>query len=301
LDLKQLIENFGLEGVLAFHAAPSGLIYAEITTPAATATIHLQGAHITAWQPAGQQPVLFTSRKAEFVAGKAIRGGVPISFPWFATRHDGRTGPSHGFARIQDWTLAFAAMAGDDVHLTFTQAETEMSRTLGYDDFRLVYQLTIGRTLTMRLTVANDAPAPLIFEEALHTYFEVGDIKATTVTGLEGVSYLDKMDEGHTKVQQGAISVSEATDRVYLDTAATCVIHDAANKRSIHVAKENSNTTVVWSPWKTGAEKLSDMDDAEWQQFIAVETVNAGADTITLATGATHTMQAHISVETDTR
>jgi glucose-6-phosphate 1-epimerase len=153
----------------------------------------------------------------------------------------------------------------------------------------------------MQLAVANDASAPLIFEEALHTYFEVGDIKATTVSGLEGVSYLDKMDDGRTKVQQGAVSVTEATDRVYLDTAATCVIHDAANKRSIHVAKENSNTTVVWSPWESGAKKLADMDDAEWQQFIAVETVNAGADTITLANGATHTMQTRISVVADTQ
>ena len=121
------------------------------------ATVYLQGAHLTAWQPKGQQPAIFLSRKSEFAAGKPIRGGVPIAFPWFATRHDGKAGPSHGFARIQDWTLAFAALAGDDLHLTFTLGPTEMSRSLGYDNFRLAYQLTIGRTLTMQLTVANDA------------------------------------------------------------------------------------------------------------------------------------------------
>ncbi len=112
MDLAHLNEHFGLPGVLAFHATASGLIRADITTPHANATVYLQGAHLTAWQPTGQQPVIFTSRKTELAPGKAIRGGIPVCFPWFATRHDGKTGPSHGFGRIQDWTLAFAALAG---------------------------------------------------------------------------------------------------------------------------------------------------------------------------------------------
>src|SRR5580693_2744485 len=195
MDLAQLNEHFALPGILTFHQKPSGLIYADVTTPQAKATIYLQGAHITAWQPTGQQPVIFLSRKSDLLPGKPIRGGVPIAFPWFANRHDGKTGPSHGFARIQDWTLAFAAMAGDDLHLTFTLAPTEMSRSLGYDNFRVAYQLTIGRTLTMELAVANDAPTPLLFEEALHSYYAITDIHEVSVTGLDGVTYLDKVDD----------------------------------------------------------------------------------------------------------
>jgi glucose-6-phosphate 1-epimerase len=297
MDLVQLNEHFGLPGVLAFDATASGLIKAEITTPQAKATVYLQGAHLTAWEPAGQQPVIFTSRKTELAPGKAIRGGIPVCFPWFAARHDGKTGPSHGFGRIQDWTLAFAALAGDDIHLTFTLGPTEMSRGLGFDHFRLAYQLIIGRTLTMQLTVANDGASPLIFEEALHTYYKVADVHEITVTGLEGVTYLDKNDLLQAKKQDGAISVTGPTDRVYLNTTATCVIHDVVSKRSIHVAKTNSNTTVVWNPWESGAKKLTDMDPTEWHEFVAVETVNAAEDTITLAPGASHTMQAHISVE----
>jgi glucose-6-phosphate 1-epimerase len=297
LDLTQLNEHFGIPGALAFHASASGLIYAGITTPHATATVYLQGAHVTAWQPKGQQPAIFLSRRSDFAAGKAIRGGVPIAFPWFAARHDGKTGPSHGFARIQDWTLAFAALAGDDLHLTFTLGPTEMSRSLGYDNFRLAYQLTIGSTLTMQLTVANDGSAPLIFEEALHTYYAVADIHEVTVTGLEGVTYLDKNDNLQSKVQHGAISITEPTDRVYLNTASTCVLRDTASKRRIIVAKTGSNTTVVWNPWESGALKLPDLDPSEWHEFIAIETVNAAANAVTLAPGATHVMQAHVSIE----
>lgn len=297
LDLTQLNDHFGLPGVLAFHATASGLIHADITTPHATATVYLQGAHVAAWQPRGQQPVIFVSRKSEFAPGKPIRGGVPIAFPWFATRHDGKTGPSHGFARIQDWTLAFAALAGDDLHMTFTLGPTKISRDLGFDNFRLAYQLTIGRTLSMQLTVVNDATTPLVFEEALHTYYAISDIHEVSVNGLEGVTYLDKTDNLQSKVQRGAIIVTEPTDRVYLNTTTTCILHDDGSKRHIVVAKTGSNTTVVWNPWDLGALKLPDMDPTEWHEFVAIETVNAAANTITLPSGAKHVMEAHISVE----
>jgi glucose-6-phosphate 1-epimerase len=297
MDIVQFNEHFAIPGVLVFQATPSGLVYAEISTSHARATVYLQGAHLAHWQPAGQQSVLFLSRRSDFVPGKAIRGGVPIAFPWFAARHDGKTGPSHGFARIQDWTLAFAALADDDLHLTFTLGPTELSRSLGYGHFHLVYQLTIGRTLTMRLTVANDADTPLVFEEALHTYYSIADIHQASVTGLEGTTYLDKMEDMRDMMQHGAVAITSPTDRVYLNTAATCVLHDAAGRRRITVAKAGSDTTVIWNPWDSGALKLSDLEPSEWHKFIAIETVNAAANAVTLAPGATHTMQAHISVE----
>jgi len=296
-DINQLKEHFGIPGVLDFHATASGLVYASVTTQHATATVYIQGAHLTAWQPQGQQPPIFLSRKSDLAPGKAIRGGIPIAFPWFAARHDGKPGPSHGFARIQDWTLVFAAMAGDDLHLTFTLGPTEISRNLGYDSFRLAYQLIIGRTLTMELTVANDAAVPLVFEEALHTYYAVADIHEVTVDGLDGVTYIDKNDKLQSKVQRGAIIITEPTDRVYLNTTSTCILRDAGSKRRVTVAKAGSNTTVIWNPWESGAAKLPDLDPTEWHEYIAIETVNAAANAITLAPGATHAMRAHITVE----
>ena len=297
IDINQLKEHFGISGVLDFHATASGLVYAGVTTPRATATVYIQGAHLAAWQPKGQQPAIFISRKSDLAPGKAIRGGVPIAFPWFATRHDGKPGPSHGFARIQDWTLAFAAMAGDELHLTFTLGPTEISRNLGYDNFRLAYELIIGRTLTMQLTVANDAAAPLVFEEALHTYYAVADIHEATVDGLDGVTYVDKTDKFQLKVQRGAVAISEPSDRVYFNTESTCVLHDTGGKRRVTIAKTGSNTTVVWNPWESGAAKLPDLDPTEWHEYIAVETANAAVNAITLAPGATHVMQAHVTVE----
>jgi glucose-6-phosphate 1-epimerase len=297
MDVAELTEHFALPGVLAFHQTPGGLICAAVTTPHASATVYLQGAHLALWQPVHQRPVLFLSRKSELSPGRPIRGGVPIAFPWFSNRHDGNPGPSHGFARIQPWTLASASFTGDDLHLTFTLGPTDLSRSLGFDHFRLAYTLILGRSLTMQMTVTNDATTPLLFEEALHTYYAVADVHEATVTGLDGTTYLDKVDNFQPKPQHGTVALTGPTDRVYLNTTTPCVVHDTVGKRRITVAKTGSNTTVVWNPWDAGAAKLPDMEPSEWHEFLCVETVNAAANAVTLAPGASHTMQAHVSVE----
>jgi glucose-6-phosphate 1-epimerase len=297
MDIAELSDHFAIPGVLAFEQTPSGLIYLAITTPTANATVYIQGAHLAHWQPTGEAPLIFVSRRSDLSPGKPIRGGVPIAFPWFAARHDGRPGPSHGFARIQPWTLAFAALSGGDLHLIFTLGPTQMSRDLGFDRFRLAYQLRIGHTLTMQLTVANDADVPLVFEEALHSYYAVADVHETTVSGLEGVTYLDKTDEFKPKVQHGPVVLAGPTDRMYENTSSTCVLHDAVGKRRITVIKSGSSTTVVWNPWQQGASRLTDMEASEWHEFLCCETVNAAANATTLAPGASHAMQAHVTVE----
>jgi len=296
MDISSLNDTFAIPGVL--HFEPHGeLTRAVITTPSATATLYLQGAHLAEWRPLGEESVLFMSTASAFKPGKAIRGGVPVIFPWFGDRHDGHPGPAHGFARTAEWSFAFAALIGDDLRITLTLAPSETSRALGFDHFHAAYELTIGRTLTLALTVANAATTPLVYEEALHTYFAVGDIHQTSVTGLGATSYLDKRDSGILKTQSDEpLVLTRDTDRVYLDTASTCVISDAANRRSITVAKQNSATTIVWNPWAELAAKMADMTPDGWQTMLCIESANAGDAAITLAPGATHTLRCMVSV-----
>ena len=298
MEVAELEERFAMPGVLGFEKTVSGLVAVRVTAPAAEATVYLHGAHLTHWKPTGQTPVLFLSKRTELAPDKAIRGGVPVIFPWFGPRHDGGTGPSHGFARTSEWELAFAAVAGDEVHLTFTLAPNKASRGLGFDRFRLAYRIVIGQRLTLELTVANEAAEPLVYEEALHTYFAVSDIEQTTLNGLGGTAYLDKRDGMRRKVQpEGAIAFLGTTDRVYLDTTATCVIDDAAGKRRIVVEKAGSQTTVVWNPWAEVVATLPDMEPDGWHGMLCVETANVGDSAVTLGQGESHTMSATISVE----
>ena len=301
MEPEPALQGFAIPGILDFHQSPSGLTYMEVRTPAATATIYLQGAHLTAWQPTGERPVLFLSAKSDLAPEKPIRGGIPIAFPWFATdskadRLDGKPGPSHGFARIQPWTLAFAALSGEDLHLTFILGPTDLSRSMGFDHFRVVYEVTIGRTLNLRLTVGNEGKSALIFEEALHTYFTVSDVHDVSVTGLEETPYIDKTDNFATKPAAHAPYIFTAfTDRIYNHTRATCVLHDPGFHRRIVIAKESSDTTVVFNPGK----EMPDLGPTEWPHLLCIETVNASHSPITLAPGTTHTMQATFSVEKD--
>lgn len=319
-QLDDLNSKYAIPGILSFAPANGGLIAAHVTSPAAEATIYLQGAHVTHWKPAGQAPAIFLSQRAEFVAGKPIRGGVPIIFPWFSERHDGKTGPQHAFARISDWDVAFAGMSGEDLHLAFTLAPNDLSRSLGFDHFRLGYRVTVGRTLTLEMGVQNDsgnggargggpasatahadqaaAGAPLVFEQALHTYYEVADARQVSIDGLAGVSYIDKVDDMKHKVQPtGALHFEGRTDRPYLNTTATCILHDPAGHRRITVAKSGSNSTVIWNPWQEFTANMADMEPDAWLHMTAIETANVGENTITLAPGATHTMRADISID----
>jgi glucose-6-phosphate 1-epimerase len=320
MDLGELQHKFAIPGVLGFEETASGLVAVRVTSPTAEATIYMQGAHLTHWKPAGQAPAIFLSQRAEFAPGKPIRGGVPVIFPWFSERHDGKTGPQHGFARISEWELGFAAMSGDDLHLAFTLAPNELSRSLGFDHFRLGYRVTVGRKLTLEMTVANDSGAggargggpaaatakadqvangaALVFEQALHTYYAVADAQKVSIDGLGGVTFIDKVDEMKRKVQPaGALHFEGRTDRPYLNTTATCVLHDPAGGRRIVIAKSGSNSTVVWNPWKEFTANMPDMEPDAWLHMTAIETANVGENAVTLQPGATHTMRADISVE----
>ena len=304
MDLKYLTDNFEIPGVLAFYQNENGLIRATVTTPACKAELYLQGAHLTHWQPTGQEPVLFLSECSFFIPGKAIRGGIPIIWPWFGSRtaspESPRTdGPSHGFARTADWTLAFAAISGDDLILTLALGPSETSRALGFDNFQLAYQLTLGAELRLQLTVANLGDTPLHFEEAFHTYFSVGDALQISLIGLSDTEYLDKTDNFARKRQTVTpLTLTGETDRPYLNTLTPVNLVDPVFHRRITVDKANSRTTVIWNPWSELSAKLPDMTSTNWQAMTCIETANAADNTITLAPKEAHIMQAHIIVET---
>jgi glucose-6-phosphate 1-epimerase len=295
MDLQTLTDSFAILGVLAFDETETGLVGARVTTPACTAELYLHGAHLTHWQPAGHGPVLFLSEQSSFEPDKPIRGGVPIVFPWFGPRTGARTdGPMHGFARIQTWDLAFAALSGDDLHLTLTLAPTEQSRALGFDNFGVALQLVLGETLTMRLTVANESAEPMQVGEAFHTYFTVGDAGQVRVIGLADAEYIDKTDNFSRKRQtEPVIAIAAATDRLYLNTTAAVTLEDPTLRRAISIVKQGSQATVVWNPWQA----LPDMADDAWRRMTCVETANAADNALTIAPNSAHTMESRISVE----
>ena len=298
----QLNDSFAIPGVLAFDD-DTGLLRAHITAPACAADLYLQGAHLATWQPIGEPPALFLSEKSFFAPGKAIRGGIPVIFPWFGARsaspgHPRTDGPAHGFARTQPWQLDFAAVAGEELHLSLSLAPTEVSRSLGFDHFRVAYQLTLGRQLRLRLSVVNDGPESLFFEEALHTYLHVGDVEQVRVHGLGHTQFLDKTDNLARKTQtEDILQLTGETDRPYLNTTGPVTVDDPALHRRLTVTKSNSHTTVVWNPWAAQTAKLADMDGDGWRTMLCIESANAAENAITLAPREAHVMETTISIQ----
>ncbi|HEX5284080.1 MAG TPA: D-hexose-6-phosphate mutarotase [Bryocella sp.] len=298
--IDQLAASFAIPGVLEF-SEHNGLVRASINTPACSGELYLQGAHVTAWQPNDAHPVLFLSERSAFAPGKPIRGGIPIISPWFgsrsATPEDPRTdGPSHGFARTQSWNLDFGAYAAEELHLSLSLGPTDVSRSFGFDHFLLAYQITFGRDLRLRLSVANDGEKPMRLEEALHTYLHVGNVEQALVHGLFETEYLDKTDNYARKTQtEPVLRFSGPTDRLYLNTASPIVVDDPVLGRHVAVTKSNSSTTVIWNPWANHG--LADLPVDGWRQMLCVESANAAESALHLQPSAAHVLETTISIE----
>ncbi len=288
----QLNARHALPGLL-FRDDPSGLVFAEIDSPQAMASICLQGAHLVTWRPKDQaEPVVWVSAAARFAPGKSIRGGVPVCWPWFGP-HEREPGfPAHGFARTVPWQVTRAeALEGGAIRLTFVLLQNEQTRAQFPHACRLELSLSVGSVLRAELTTTNLDTAPVTIGEALHTYFQVGDIGAVEVSGLAGCTYVDKVEGGARKRQEGAIRFAGETDRVYLDTEATCIITDPLLKRRILIDKTGSSSTIVWTPWQEKAEKMGDLGpNAGWRRMLCVESGNALDNVVHIAPWQVHTL-----------
>lgn len=273
--------------------AVSGLIIAEINNRQASASLCLQGAHLMTWKPANQTvPVIWLSRDAKLAAGKSIRGGVPVCWPWFGAHEFNTTFPGHGYARTVPWQVVESSTEiNGATRLTLRLVTSEKTRAQWSHHCTLELTVIVGATLRMEMTTTNNSTEDFIIGEALHTYFKISDIGAVQVTGLEGCEYWDKVGGSVLKKQAGAIQFSGETDRVYINTAATCVIEDKKLNRRIHIAKSGSNATVVWTPWTEKANKMGDMGQPDgWREMLCVESANAIENVVKVKAGMRHTL-----------
>jgi glucose-6-phosphate 1-epimerase len=278
-----------------------GLARLSVATDLCKGEAYLHGAHVCGWQPRDQaHPVLWMSARSMFAAGRPIRGGVPICFPWFGPHPNRTDAPAHGFARIQPWTLDRVSTESDGtVVARFTLVSNEASRAFEADvEFEALYTVRFGAALGLELTVTNTGRAAFGFEEALHTYLAVGDARRVALGGLAGAEYYDKTD-GRKRKREGdePVRFAAETDRLYVGTAATVTLDDPDFGRRLRIAKSGSGSTVVWNPWVAKSAAMPDFGDDEWTGMACVETANAADNAVHLDAGARHAMTAAVSVE----
>ncbi len=297
-DFSALNARFGLSGRVIFREGPGGLAVAEVANSLGNATIALQGAHLMTWAPRGHKPVIWLSRAARFAPGKSIRGGVPICWPWFGPHASNAALPAHGFARTVPWEVIGAQTLADGAtRLDFRLIQNDATRAPWPHATLLECHLSIGAALEIDLVTRNADRSAITIGDALHTYFEVSDVRRTTIRGLEGCPYLDKMDGGRRKQQSGAVTISAETDRIYLESSVDCLIDDPGFQRRIRIRKRGSRSTVVWNPWIEKSVKMGDFGENGYLNMVCVESTNAADDVVTIAPGGEHHLWVRYEVE----
>jgi glucose-6-phosphate 1-epimerase len=296
-DLQAIADQFAISDYVTFGAGPEGLPMAELRNKHASALVAVQGGHVARFQPHGAEPVLWVSRLSSYAAGQAIRGGIPVCWPWFAQHPSDPTKPFHGFARMAMWQVRGTSVLEDDFsQLRLGLADSERTYEIWPYAFDLELIVTVGPELNVELISRNTGETPFVVGGALHSYFQVGDVSCVSIHGLEGCSYIDKVDGGQQKTQAGPIAIGMETDRIYLDTATECVIDDPALGRRVRVGKAGSRTTVVWNPWIEKARLMPDCGDEEYLNFVCVETANAVDDVFEIVPGGEHRLHQTIAL-----
>ncbi|EKO3862874.1 D-hexose-6-phosphate mutarotase [Vibrio harveyi] len=259
----------------------------------ATAGIALHGGHVVSFTPAGKEDLIWMSEKAIFDGKAALRGGIPVCWPWF-----GRiAAPAHGFARTAEWELVEHRENDNGVIVELALFPTEETHDIWPHMFDARLMIEISDQLKVTLKVTNIDDAEWTFSGALHTYLNVGDIKQAQTTGM-GPEYIDSLKEGEICQGGDVLQLTDTIDRVYTQPEAQILVKDAVLKRTLSVENQGHNSAVLWNPWATGAQGMGDMADNGYETMLCVEsTVHAPSikQGKTLQPGETHELITVIS------
>lgn len=266
----------------------AGLAGWAIETPHCQALVSAQGAQLLEFRAHGQPPLLWRSPCASLVPGKAIRGGIPLCFPWFGPHPANPALPAHGFARTRNWTLESAAASPDHLQLRLALESDAASRDLWPFDFRAELQMTLGRRPSLELCVRNTGRLPFSFTFAFHSYFPLQDSRRARVDGLAGALRIDQLDPQRRRGrQQGPLRFEGETDLVFLGVDGEPRLVDEADGAVTRIAAPGCRSVVAWNPGPDKAATLADMAPDGWMGMACVECGSLEDDAIDLAPGAT--------------
>lgn len=259
----------------------------QINHPTCTARVALHGAHVMSWKPVDEEEVIYLSPDAVFEAGKAIRGGVPVCWPWFGKHPADPEQPSHGLVRARFWELLDASEDASGVTLRFGVRD-------GIWNAELIVKA--GENLEIALITKNTSEVPILVSGALHPYFRVSDISQVRVVNLDGCDYLDTLGEPTMRKQKGDVSFDREVDRNYESSSSILLVDDLSG-RTLLIEKSGSPTTVVWNPWVEKASTLADLPDEDYRRFCCIEPAIANDKAEIVMPGASHALVTRISVE----
>ena len=268
----------------------------DVQTPVSSATIALHGAQVLTWAPTDHPPVLYVSPKARMTPGTALRGGIPICWPWFGNHPEDPGKPAHGFARTRFWNLISGGLEGKVATLVFKLLPDEETKALFPYDFELTATIRIADKLRVKLNMKNTSEETYKVSSALHTYLSLGDIERIQLEGVKGSHYVDRLSEDKEAIyQEKNLQIKGEVDRIY-QSMSSVLIRDLDRFRSVFVDKAGSRSTVIWNPWKDRCKEIVDLPDKAYKEFVCVECANAGTDKPTLRPNGSHNLETVIGL-----
>ncbi|NOT11725.1 MAG: D-hexose-6-phosphate mutarotase [Methylococcaceae bacterium] len=300
MDIQQLNTEYGIADQLEFIKGKGGMPFIVIRNQSATALISLHGGQILSFKPLNEEnDLLFLSSQSDYIDGKAIRGGMPVCWPWFGPDPKGLQRPNHGFVRNHCWSVARTAAADNETKVFLQFFEDYKKEKTWRQPFALTLEVTVGKSLRLKLITRNTGDKAFSITQAFHSYFLVGDINQVQVSGLEGYDYYDKLDQGTQKTQTGILTIAEEIDRIYTEVKNELIVNDPSLQRRIQIASPGNETVVVWNPWQKASEKMADLKNDSYQQFICVETGNIAFDLVQVLPDEEVCLETHFNIVRD--
>ncbi|WP_163937996.1 D-hexose-6-phosphate mutarotase [Paraferrimonas sp. SM1919] len=265
-----------------FHSN-NGLEFLAINNEYCEAEIYLHGAHVTKYAPKGHDNLLWMSPSAQFQSDKAIRGGIPICWPWFGPAAEPSL-PQHGFARTNSWTIKAIEESAQAVVVKLFLDESIVQANHWPTGHKVELHFSFGKQLKVEIINFNDSQQTIEISQALHTYFDIEDISQTHIEGLANTSYVEFAQE-HTQATR-LMTIDQEVDRVYYPSLQSQIINSP--KAKLKMTRYQSNSCVLWNPWAEKAKAMADFDDLGYLQMLCLESGNIGKDAISLAPGQSH-------------
>lgn len=279
------------------HPLPAGISHTQdpggrpalrLAGPGGVAVVSFTGAQVLSWRTAAGD-VLWTGDKAEYATGKPVRGGVPLVFPWFGDHPHAPKLPAHGFARGLAWRLD---RTGPGPEAVLTVDDDASTRALWPHPFRLHLEIGLATDLRLAFEIENTGSTALRCEQALHTYFAVGDVHTCSVHGLEGVPCTEQAAAPDTAWDRHApLRFRAETDRIFQGTPDRLELRAPALGRVVALTTRGARSAIVWNPWPAKAARLSGLAGDDWTRFVCIESANVREHAVQLAPGQRHRLE----------
>lgn len=280
-----------LSNTVSIQADPTGYEFLIIDHNNFDAAFALHGGHLVHFQSRGQQPIIWTSKTAIYNDQKAIRGGVPICWPWFgaADKSLGENIPAHGFARISRWEFVSADESEQGIEIQLRLTDSEKTRAIWPFKFELLLKATLTDQVKLELISKNTGDAPFAYSGALHTYLNISAPESCTVSGLNS-QYTDSLDKGQAKTGDTTLQLTGPIDSVFQKAPSSVVLSDKQFARKLVVDNSGNDSEVVWTPWIEGAKAFADMPDDGYKTMLCIESTITKKPGVTVQPGNSHSL-----------